>query len=365
MTEFVLGFAAMAFASVALGSHTPQKALAFRTIEGLAGFEQHSGESPGSFAYLSPVIEPGMTWDELVVSWSIDAPKGAHARIEACGVYPDRTTRFYTLAYWSADDSAAPRHSVKGQEDDDGDVKTDTLVLKKPGAGVRLRVTLVPNRSGELPEVRHLDLCFFNTAAQRRSIEPLRSVWGRTIEVPRRSQMSYPNGNVLCSPTVVSMILKHWSETLSRPELDRDVPEVQRGVYDRVWRGTGNWPFNTAFAAQLPGFRSYVTRFRGIEDLEAWIDRGVPVATSVSYSLLKGKPEKTDNDGHLVVLVGFTSSGDPVFNDPGRGTEVRQVYQRPNFLKAWETSHNTVYLIYPSTWAVPNHPDAPWDLGSR
>ena len=172
--------------------------------------------------------------------------------------------------------------------------------------------------------------------------------------------MSYPGGNVLCSPTVVSMLLAFWAKELRHPELDRDVPEVQQGVFDPNWPGTGNWPFNTAFAGTVPGMRAYVARLTDISELEAWIASGKPVATSVSYDLLRGKGKKGASDGHLVVLVGFDEHGDPVFNDPGRSTEVRQTYKRADFDAAWATSGRTVYLIYPKFGLVPEDPFGHW-----
>ena len=42
------------------------------------------------------------------------------------------------------------------------------------------------------------------------------------------------------------------------------VPEVAAVVYDDSFAGTGNWPFNTAFAGSFPGMRSYVTRLDDI-----------------------------------------------------------------------------------------------------
>lgn len=161
--------------------------------------------------------------------------------------------------------------------------------------------------------------------------------------------MSYENGNVICSPAATSMLLAHWAEADNRPEFDRDVPEVVAGVYDWAYKGTGNWIFNTAFAGALPGMKGQVLRLNDLYDLETLIEFGFPVACSVSYALLKGKDAVEPNDGHLVVLVGFTARGDPVFNDPGRSVEVRQIYKREAFLRAWSTSGRTVYLIHPES----------------
>jgi len=101
--------------------------------------------------------------------------------------------------------------------------------------------------------------------------------------------MAYPNGGALCSPTTVSMLMTYWSRMLKRPELDHNVPDIVKAVYDPNWRGTGNWPFNTAYAGSYKGMRGYVTRMCDISEIEDWIVNGIPVGLSVSYDRLRGR----------------------------------------------------------------------------
>ena len=60
--------------------------------------------------------------------------------------------------------------------------------------------------------------------------------------------MVYPDGGeVWCSPTSTSMVLAYWAGDTGPCE-----PRVRaavEGVYDWVYDGHGNWPFNTAYAA--------------------------------------------------------------------------------------------------------------------
>ena len=83
--------------------------------------------------------------------------------------------------------------------------------------------------------------------------------------------------------------MSFWSRTLNRPELDLDVTEIAKAVYDPVWQGTGNWPFNTAYAGSYPGMRAYVTRLTDLAELEDWIADGLPVALSVCLNRLSGR----------------------------------------------------------------------------
>jgi hypothetical protein len=171
--------------------------------------------------------------------------------------------------------------------------------------------------------------------------------------------MAYENGGVLCSPATVSMLLAHWSQELNQPELDQDVPEVVKGVYDPKWTGTGNWAFNTAYAGSFRGMRAYTARLSDVAELEDWITQGIPVGLSLCYNRLRGKSRTPS--GHLVVCVGFTENGDAVINDPGTLRNVRKVFPRANLIDAWAYSKNAAYLIYPETASVPRDRYGHWD----
>lgn len=293
--------------------------------------------------------DDGKPWDELVLSWEADTP--GNTALEFLFVEGDQTL---SLGRWSS----KSRTSVNNQNTNGIRVFTDTLVLPKgmSRTGAKVKVRMIPDGSQWPTLYRvHMNLSAWLPEQAGYGEVPLIS----PLNVPMRAQAKYPNGGVLCSPTSVSMILAYWAQELKRPELDRDVPLVQTGVFDPGWNGTGNWPFNTAYAAALPGMTGYVTRLRDIEDLLAWLRAGVPVACSVSYDLLKGKGKKGENDGHLVVAVGTDAEGNIVFNDPGRNV-VRYTYKTEDFLKAWGSSRNTVYLIYPERWIEPQLEDGPW-----
>jgi len=159
------------------------------------------------------------------------------------------------------------------------------------------------------------------------------------------------------------MALARWSDVLHRPELNMDVPKVADEIHDNSF-GTGNWPFNTAFAGSFEGMRAYVTRLSDISELEDWIVAGIPVIISAPWHLLSPGREDTGN-GHLTVCIGFTETGDVVINDPAtnfqKGQHVRRIYKRDDVIKAWHESGNTVYLIYPETAQLPPDSSGHWD----
>jgi hypothetical protein len=118
---------------------------------------------------------------------------------------------------------------------------------------------------------------------------------------------------------------------------DRVVPHVARMTYDANLRGTGNWPFNTAYAAVLTG-EGFVTRLRNLREAQRFIAAGIPVVASVAFGRgeLDGAPISSTN-GHLMVIVGFRANGDVVVNDPAASTRagVRRTYDRGQFEDAW------------------------------
>lgn len=330
-------------------------------------------ETDGDRVWLSPAINANMPWNQLVVSWNADAPAGTFVKLEASARAPDRPTRFYTLAQWSPDGVAFPRTSVPGQQDAEGTVATDTLILNHPATAAQIRITL-GGTNGAMPKLKYLGLAFANSCVVPTAHPPNRAAWGKLVATPEYSQHSYPGAagwssphpqpatrnpqppHGWCSPASLAMVLSRWAGILRRPELNCTVSQVAASVYDEGYAGTGNWPFNTAFAGGFSGMRSCVTRWDDLAEVEDWIAAGLPVILSTRWDALEpGRPP--DSEGHLMVCIGFTETGDVVVNDPAarldRGESVRRIYQRENVIRAWASSRHAVYLVYPEDYKIP------------
>ena len=187
-------------------------------------------------------------------------------------------------------------------------------------------------------------------------------MWGRQLEVPARSEMVYPDwGEVWCSPASLSMVMAYWAGETGDSDLNQSVPVVAAGTYDYAYQGWGNWPFNTAYASAY-GLKATVSRFSSIEQVERWIEMGVPVVTSIAWDNRHGERQLsgaplTWSDGHLLVIRGFDSSGNVVVNDPAGSddSQVRRVYSRDELARAWFSgSGGVVYLVYPRGWSTPD-----------
>jgi Peptidase_C39 like family len=210
--------------------------------------------------------------------------------------------------------------------------------------------------NGAAPTVRYLSVATSTAAQTPSALEPASGIADNTLlAVPEHSQMVYPDGgNVWCSPTSTSMVLAYWNGNPGT--IESRVRSTVTGVYDRIYDGHGNWPFNTAFAA-TEGMEAKVARFTSMNDVEEWVAAGVPVIFSFAWK--KGAitgSAVASSDGHLAVIVGFDGAGNPIVNDPAApaNEDVQRTYDRAELETVMlQSSGATVYLIHPPGHPVP------------
>ena len=327
----------------------------------LGGYYGHNFYNGGTFCVgeaAGPVVSTPFAFTEAIASWNASTPTGTWIETLIRAEVGGRWTKWYNLGIWAADGSTVERHSVSLQGDADGYVAVDTLVLsdkKAPAQALQLKLRLFSADGSAIPAVRNVSVAYSTTAGKARSTSAGNpALWDKVLDVPQCSQMVYEGGNVWCSPTSTSMVLGYWGQ--SGAGCPTRVQAAVAGIYDWLYDGTGNWPFNTAYAATY-GLEAYVARLTGLDQAEPWIAAGVPVIISNAWkkNSLDGAPVSS-SDGHLTILVGFDAAGNPVVNDPAAASdsEVRRTYDRAQYEAAWlENSGGTVYLIYPAGTAVP------------
>lgn len=129
------------------------------------------------------------------------------------------------------------------------------------------------------------------------------------------------------------------------------MPAAADLVYDHTAGLKGNWTFNMAHASSIGGgaLHAVVTRMSSLHQLERLIAADIPVAISVETT-----------QGHLLVVRGFTESGDVVCNDPkfGSDAEVKVTYERAELEDRWQYQHSqgTTYVIWPVGSSLPIDP---------
>ena len=311
----------------------------------------------------SPEIDTSFNFTEAIASWNASTPDGTWIEMQVRAQYETHWSKWYILGIWASGTQTVERHSVRSQGDTDGYVAVDTFVStnkKEVTSKLQLRLLLFSAVAGAAPSVQNASLAFSTTAPKSATVSAGNpQLWGKDpLNVPLCSQMVYPDGGeVWCSPTSTSMVLGYWGSDPGACE--QRVRAAVTGVFDWIYDGHGNWPFNTAYAA-TKGYEAYVARFTSLAKAEEFIAAGVPVVMSIAW----GKGDLTGStipstNGHLLVLVGFDSSGNPIINDPAASTDagVRVTYQRAEFEPLWlESSGGTVYLIYPPGTVVPSLP---------
>ncbi len=300
---------------------------------------------------VSPEIPVDFSFSELIASWNATTPANTWVETLVRAKLGDRWTKWYNLGIWASDTETIERHSVRLQGDADGYVSVDTLVLsakKVTAAAFQLKVRLFSVNNIASPNVRYMSAAY-STAAPKKIIPSTGddANWNTLLAVPECSQMVYPNGgNVWCSPTSTSMVMGFYG-FMPGPCAPR-VQAVVAGVFDWIYDGHGNWPFNTAYAATI-GLEASVRRFTSLDEVETWVKEGVPVVISIAWNKndLTGAAVSSSN-GHLVVVVGFDASGNPIVNDPAAAADadVQRTYLRGELETVWlANSGGTVYLI--------------------
>jgi hypothetical protein len=328
----------------------------------------------------SPWVTPGFLFDELIPSWSAQTPADSFIEVHVRGRRADGTTGSWDLmARWALWDSFTRRTTESGQTDDLGSVNVDTwraadlasyqlkvVLARKVGTTARPSFDTVGAVASALPSSA--------PAVSRPGVAR-----GKVLAVPRYSQMvhrgDFPQwgsgGQAWCSPTSTSMVLGYYKSLppaasrnwVPRGHVDPWVDYAARMTYDHEYRGTGNWAFNTAYAGPMAG-KAFVTRLRSLREAERFIAAGIPLVASISFSSgqLDGAPIGSTN-GHLLVIVGFTDSGDVVVNDPASTTRrgVRRVYDRAQLERVWlNASGGLVYVIRDAAHPLPSPSPGNW-----
>jgi hypothetical protein len=298
-------------------------------------------------------------FDSVVPSFDAQTPAGTWVKLTVAARIEGTWTKDYELGIWAFDTTTVARHSVDGQGDTDGNVATDTLNLKRRADALRVTVHLFSERPDASPRVRALAAAVTDSRRTPQDATAGRAGWGTVLDVPGYSQMIYPDGGeVWCSPTSTTMLLGYWGRKLGRPQLEHPVPTAATHTYDWVYRGTGNWAFNTAYASAMAdgALHGLVARFDAFAPIERLVAAGIPVSISIAYEpgeLPGGAARRTD--GHLIVVKGFTTTGDVVVNDPAFGSNetTHATYPRAELWRAWRHSRGAAYILWPAGTALP------------
>lgn len=303
-------------------------------------------------------------------SWNVSRmPDNSWLVVQARVKHSKTTSKWKSIALWRHELNGGKRTTYGKQADSLAWVNTDTVQAKsgKSFSSWQLRVTLHRKTAGTKSPIL-TGVAGVSSHYAKKSVAVSKTTMTSTTElsVPSYSQMTHSGrfkqygggGQAWCSPTSTSMVLRyyrlgpHAKEYSWTKGSDPWVDHAARYTYDTAYRGTGTWPFNTAYASRY-GTEAVVHRLADLRRVEGFIDQGVPVIVSVSFKKgeLAGAPISS-TAGHLVVVRGFMADGSVIVNDPAGKTnsQVRRVYNRAQFERAWlNGSGGIAYVIAPGS----------------
>jgi len=304
----------------------------------------------------------------LLPSWNVGRmPSGTKLRIHVRVASKTKVSSWKKVADWRYALAGGKRETFGKQADSLAWLNTDTIRSASGKTFDRWQIQVKayrPKTSVKSPLVR--SVTGVASTYVTKSVSTSKTTMTKTVDlkVPASSQMIHKGhlpqygggGEAWCSPTSTSMVLRYWglgpkaSQYSWAKGSDRWVDHAARFSYDSSYRGTGTWPFNTAYAS-LFGAEAVVHRLTDLRAAEAYVKKGVPIVASVAFGRgqLTGSPISS-TPGHLMVVRGFTKTGDVIVNDPAGRTnsQVRRVYQRAQFERAWlRGSGGVVYVIAP------------------
>lgn len=277
-------------------------------------------------------------FNQAIISWNAEIPRTGALRIEL------RVRVGGKWLPWATMGSCEKGRLTSAKYEGGGPLKVaiDTLILKggRKADAFQYRLSVSGGAKVSLVAVAHY------VSGGKKKVDCRHEAWGKSLKVPERSQMvEDPKiAGKICSPTSVSMVLAYHG-------VRRKTHEVAEMVYDHGAKIYGNWPLNTAAAHFAGAGEAYVRKCVSLCEVESEIAAGRPVVISHRWKKgeLTGAPI-TKSDGHLIVVVGFTESGDVIVNDPAanplKGQKVRRVYKRAEIEHTWlENAGGIVYII--------------------
>ena len=316
----------------------------------------------------------GFAATSLIPSWSITTPGGTWARIDVRVRNGSAVGSWDTVARWAGSTSRVKRSSYPAQGDDLARLSTDTVIANAGQSFDQYQVRVMlyrPKGSSSTPSLHAVNASAATFTSRSAATSATTMTATVDLPVPRSSQMIHKGhfpqwgggGEAWCSPTSTSMVMRYFSKGPKKSaysswskRAESFVDHAARYTYDHQYKGTGNWPFNTAYAAGY-SLDTYVTRLDSLQDAEAYIRAGIPLVASVAFGRgeLTGSPISS-TPGHLMVVRGFTASGQVIANDPAAAgsSTVRRIYSRAQFEKAWlNGSGGVVYVIRPTSVPLP------------
>ena len=266
-------------------------------------------------------------------SWNGSAPDASSSfLVQMRFPYGGGWSPWLTVGYWKEYFLTAYGSTSYGG----GNVDVDYVTLNAYQSDWQFKVTLV--RTGiDLPSPTIRKLSFFASDSRTTASMNLTRIVNDNppeIFVPTDFIYQYgvdPDiGGSICSPTSVSMILRSY-------DIPVDPLQFARDTYDPYHNMFGVWPRVVDNAAEY-GLDGSVMRYR------TWSQARDVLASGGRISISVGPPLYS---GHLMMLAGFSASGDPIVHDPAQADGYAYIFDKTDLSRSWFEKGGIAYTFYP------------------
>ena len=244
---------------------------------------------------------------------------------------------FYTMGYWKENYKA----SFSSQKDEYASVFIDTVVTKYDNID-RLKIKVIFKKTSTgATKLKNISITTKSIGSSNDfNFNHLNE---KIIDVEPRQQLSIPSiGNIICSPTSLSMLMNYYGVTDSQDE-------VAGKVFDEGAKIYGNWSFNASYPGGFDNLYSRVEYIDSLSQVMAYLENDTPLALSIKTNAKEDLVGSIMgySSGHLVVLIGVKQIDEvwyAVVNDPAEYTDesVEREYLLTELLDAWR---GYVYVV--------------------
>ena len=136
-------------------------------------------------------------------------------------------------------------------------------------------------------------------------------------------------GGDICSPTSVSMVLRSFN-------IEVDPLQFAKDNFDSYWSMFGVWPKAVQNAAEYK-LNGEVSRYRTWSEAYNVLAAGGRIVMSVGLPLYTG---------HLMMLAGFDSQGNPLVHDPAKSNGYGYKFNKTSLSQSWFDKGGVAYTFY-------------------
>jgi len=297
-----------------------------------------SENSSGFFEYETDIIKSPFLFEELIPSLTAnDSSFAFYVRVSSDA--KKWSSWFFLGSYGEFGRPYLPRRT----EDNFAKIKIDYLSSKKPLLYFQIKFI-----SKTSLKIKLLSVALSSEKTDRNIKLYRKSVFASSynnidLKVPFRSQ-AWEDKSIsgdICSPVSIGMVMNFYGVNAASDKIAKLVYDEKNDMYGIWWR--------SVFAASLYGFDGYVRYFRDFDDVGEYILKGIPVIACVRFEEdeLSGSAVSM-SEGHVVVISGFDSKGNPICRDCAWKSEKTGIvtYPREEFARAWfERGGGVGYII--------------------